>query len=126
MTEDVLAPAATAQRRRWLLVALPAVLLLAKAASEVLEAVNSRAAGESSTISIALAGLSFVAASGLIGGRRIGWLLALSIVGWGLVVYLARWWVGTPNFVGMALLTVSAFLITSPEMRRAFADRTSR
>lgn len=72
---------------------------------------------------LAVATLSLVAALALLAGRRIGWLLALSIVGWDLAVSLARWWVGTADFVSMALLALSALLITSRDMRATFAGR---
>jgi hypothetical protein len=103
-------------------IALPVGLLLAMAAERLLQVdpdgISIRQ--DPSVVSVVLGAASAAAAIGLVAGRRIGWLLALSIVGWVLAASLAQWWLGSPSFLGMALATASALLVTSPEMRAAY------
>ncbi len=73
---------------------------------------------------IAFAALSIFAAFALLVGGRIGWLLAIGVLGWDLAVSIFLWWIGTPQYVAMALLAVCAFLLTTPEMRAAHASKT--
>ena len=68
---------------------------------------------------IALALLSMLAAVLLLSGGRWGWLLAVGIIGWALAAELAQWWFGSPDYLAMALLTLCAILVTSPDMRAA-------
>ena len=113
-------------RLRWLLLLPPVALLIAHSISAAAELVRNwerLASPVEALLPLAIASLSLVAALALLAGRRIGWLLALSIVGWDLAVSLARWWVGTADFVSMALLALSALLITSRDMVAAFTSR---
>lgn len=112
-------------RLRWLLLLPPVVLLLAHTASATADLTRNwtRLTPIEALLPLAVALLSLVAALALVAGRRIGWLLALSIVGWDLAVSLARWWIGPADFVSMALLALSALLITSRDMRAAFGPR---
>ncbi len=108
--------------RSWLLIGPPVVLLLIKGAAVVaqLAVPGERLDRGELVVQVVLAALSFLAAVALVAGRRFGWLLAVWIVGWDLAASLVLWWIGTPSYLELALLTVSAALITSPEMRRTF------
>jgi hypothetical protein len=108
--------------RRWLLIGPPALLLAISGAAGLAELARTAPSvpDEATFWSVATAALSIVAALGLVGGRRLGWLLALSIVGWDLAVSLARWWVGSPEYFSLALLAASAWLITSAATRRLY------
>ncbi|MEO8510717.1 MAG: hypothetical protein ABI534_05690 [Chloroflexota bacterium] len=108
--------------RPWLLIGPPVVLLLIKGAAVVAQLAVSgeRLDRGELVVQVVLAALSFLAAVALVAGRRFGWLLAVWIVGWDLAASLVLWWIGTPSYLELALLTVSAALITSTEMRRTF------
>jgi hypothetical protein len=103
-------------------IALPVGLLLVMAAEQLLHIGRDGISvpDDLDVVSVVLGAASATGAIGLIAGRRIGWLLALSIVGWLLVASLAQWWLGAPSYLGMALATGSALLVTSPEMRTAY------
>lgn len=77
-------------------------------------------------IVIFLAVLSMVAAVALIVVGRWGWVLAVAILGWGLVGELGLWWFGSPDYVALFLLTISAFLLTTPEMRAEYLGPSRR
>ena len=112
-------------RARWLLIALPVALLVAKAVVAIADALPLGTGGalSRSLIEIGLASASLFAAAALVAGRRIGWLLALWIVGWDLVVLLVRWWLGEPSYVVLALAAVVAFLLTTRDMQVAYGAR---
>lgn len=112
----------TARRRLWLL-GPPVLLLTLKGVGAIATAVGPMAtAGRAgAVIELTLGAMAIIAALALIAGRRIGWILALSIVGWDLAALIVLWWVGSPNFLSMALVALSAALITSPDMRTLFA-----
>jgi len=67
-----------------------------------------------------LAALNYVAAVALASGRRIGWIVALSLGGWNVAYFIFLWVIGRPAYAGMALAVVIVFLLNSEEMRRAF------
>ena len=121
------APVAVAPRPRvrWLLIALPVVLLAAKAAVALSDVgpLGDELTWRRSFIEIGIAVISLAAAVALLAGRRIGWLLALWIVGWDLVVALARWWVGEPNYAILLLAALVAFLLTTRDMQVAYGVR---
>ena len=110
--------------RRWLAIALPVALLVVMSASELARATANWAGwGDvSGVVPLVLGSLSLAAAIALLARHRIGWLIALSILGWDLAGSLALWWIGHPNFLGMAALAVAALLITSSEMRVVFGE----
>lgn len=109
-------------RRRWLLIAPPVVLLFGKGANTLVQLALGELHPDRLVLTIALALLSVVAALLLLAGGRWGWLLAVAVIGGDLVGEIALWWFGVPDYVAMALLTLCAFLVTSPEMRRAFVE----
>jgi uncharacterized membrane protein len=120
-------PPVPATLRHWWLIGVPAVLLFAKSGAAIgalADPLGALARGES-VVELILAGLALVAALALLLRRRIGWLLALSIVGWDLAAELALWWGGSPNYLSMALVAIVAALITSPDMTRLFAARSA-
>lgn len=109
----------------WLLIGLPVLLLLVNGIATLLEVRAMPGVSIREVVPITFGALSIVAALALLGRRRLGWLLAVSIVGWHLAATLALWWVGTPEYLPMALVALSAILVTSPDMRRAYgAERT--
>ena len=111
-------PAIT-RRRRWLTIALPVALLAATGVAFLwpLTLPGVTFPMDLVTAPVVFGSLSLLAGVALLAGRRIGWLLALSIVGWELAASLVLWWSGQPQPLGMALTTLSAALLTSPEMR---------
>jgi hypothetical protein len=112
--------------RRWALVVPPAILLLLKGAAQLAALVPIRLGDQPVIVPSALAALSILAALALLGGRRLGWLLALSIVGWDLGVSLLRWWLGRPDYVALGLLALTALLITSSPLRALYANGEER
>jgi hypothetical protein len=107
------------ERRRWLLIGPPVVLLIGKGLNTLVQLAISATPPDRIVLTIALAVTSIVAAFLLLGGGRVGWLLALIVIGWDLAVEIALWWVGQPDYVAMALLALCAFLVTTPDMRAA-------
>jgi len=71
-----------------------------------------------------LAILSIVAALTLLAGGRWGWLLAVGVLGWELAAELGLWWLGSPDYVALALLALCAILLTTPEMRAAHTGQS--
>lgn len=67
-----------------------------------------------------LAGLNYIAAVALATGRRVGWIVALSLGGWNVAYFLFLWVIGRPAYAGMALGVVIVFLLNTEEMRRAY------
>jgi hypothetical protein len=98
------------------------VLLFGKGANTLLQLGLGELHPDRLLLTIAMALLSVVAALLLLAGGRWGWLLAVAVIGGDLVGEIALWWFGVPDYVAMALLTLCAFLVTSPEMRRAFVE----
>ena len=70
--------------------------------------------------SYVLAALNYVAAFALATGRRVGWIVALSLGGWNVAYFIFLWVIGRPAYAGMALAVVIVFLLNSDEMRRAY------
>lgn len=134
MVHDATAPAPgdapeLSRAREWWLIAPPALLLFAKAGAAVgriADPIGSLSRGEA-VIELTFAALALIAALALVARRYIGWLLALTIVGWDLALALVLWWRGTPDYLSMALLTATAVLITTRDMRRLFVrgDRST-
>jgi hypothetical protein len=115
--------------RRWLLLAPPTILLLAKGVAQLALAAIQLGLEPTDAGAILLAVLgasSLLAALALLAGRRLGWLLALSVLGWDLTTGLVLWWQGTANYAAMALSTVSALALTAPVMRRLYAPTERR
>jgi hypothetical protein len=111
----------------WLLIAPPVVLLLAGGLATIIEVrETSSAPVAEAVIQLVFGSLSVLAAFALLARRRLGWLLAVSIVGWHLAATLVLWWTGTPNYLSMALVALAAILVTSPDMRRAYASHGAR
>jgi hypothetical protein len=118
---------ASGRRRLWLL-GLPVVLLVSKAAAVLARVVapNPTLTETEAIVEVALAIMAIVAAVSLLAGRRLGWILALSIVGWDLAASLVLWWVEAPNYLSMGLLALVAFLITSPDVRALYRSQPDR
>ena len=113
------APTTLRPRQRWLLIGPPVVLLFGRGVRALVELALAETPPDRILLVIGLAVLSMVAAVLLLIGGRWGWLLAVGIIGWGLAAELAQWWLGSPDYLAMALLTLCAILVTSPEMRAA-------
>lgn len=122
---DATAHARGRPRARWLLVIPPAALLVARGVSSLVQLAGAWDGhpDPGTFVLAALAALALVAAAALLAGHHIGWLLAMWIVGWDLAVSLVLWWIGEPQYLTMALQTLVAALITSREMRAAYARR---
>lgn len=112
----------TRSKRRWLVVLVPALLLLLKGSTELgrVAEIWSGWTDIPSVLALTLGVLSLSAVVALLARRRLGWLVALSVLGWDLAGSLALWWAGHPNFIGMTALTLAAFLITSSDMRAMY------
>jgi hypothetical protein len=115
-------PAATTlrPRQRWLLVGIPVVLLFGRGVKALVELALADTLPDRVGIVIFLAVLSMVAAVALVVVGRWGWVLAVAILGWGLVGELGLWWFGSPDYIALFLLTICAFLLTTPEMRAEY------
>ena len=111
------APATLRPRQRWLLIGPPVVLLFGRGVRALVELALADTAQDRVLLVIGLALLSMLAAVLLLSGGRWGWLLAVGIIGGALAAELAQWWFGSPDYVAMALLTLCAILVTSPDMR---------
>ncbi len=114
-------PAATAMRtrQRLLLVGIPVVLLFAKGVNILVQLALDTTPPDRVGVVIGLGVLSMVAALALLAGGRLGWLLAMGVLGLDLAGEIGLWWFGTPDYVAMSLLALCAILVTSPEMRAA-------
>lgn len=106
-------------RQRWLLIGPPVVLLFGRGVRALVELALADTAPDRVVLVVALAVLSMLSAVLLLTGGRWGWLLAVGILGIGLAVELSQWWLGTPDYLALALWTLCAILVTSPEMRAA-------
>jgi hypothetical protein len=113
-------------RRRWLLIGPPVLILLAKGANTLIQLALTDTPPDRIGLVIGFAALSIIAAFALLVGGRIGWLLAIVVLGWDLAASIFLWWIGTPQYVAMALLAVCAILLTTPEMRAAHAGKPAR
>ena len=51
----------------------------------------------------------------------IGWVFAMLLVFIALLVYLVGWWIGTPEYVRMAVYSAMAIYMNQREVRAAFA-----
>jgi len=113
-------------RRRWLLIGPPVVLLFGKGLNQLIQLGLTDTPPDRIWLVIALAVLSMVAAVALLSGSGLGWVVAMAVIGADLLGELALWWIGTPHYVAMALLTLCAILVTSPEMRAAHLRSQAR
>jgi hypothetical protein len=120
------APATLRPRQRWLLIGPPVVLLFGRGVRALVELALADTAQDRVLLVIGLALLSMLAAVLLLSGGRWGWLLAVGIIGGALAAELAQWWFGSPDYVAMALLTLCAILVTSPDMRAEHIGRSRR
>ena len=112
--------------QRWLLVGIPVVLLFGRGVKALVELALADTLPDRVGIVIFLAVLSMVAAVALVVVGRWGWVLAVAILGWGLVGELGLWWFGSPDYVALFLLTICAFLLTTPEMRAEYLGPSRR
>ena len=113
-------------RQRWLLIGLPVLLLAGRGANALAQLVMGDVHPDRLLLFIGLAVLSIVAALALLAGRRFGWLLAMGFIGVDLAGEIVLWFLGTPDYVAMALLALCAALITSSDMRATYVDGTRR
>ncbi|MET1232321.1 MAG: hypothetical protein ABWY52_05685 [Candidatus Limnocylindrales bacterium] len=51
----------------------------------------------------------------------IGWVFAMLLVFIALLVYLVGWWIGTPEYIRMAVYSAMAIYMNQREVRAAFA-----
>ncbi len=56
----------------------------------------------------------------------IGWVFAMLLVFIALLVYLVGWWIGTPEYVRMAVYSAMAIYMNQREVRAAFARDGAR
>jgi hypothetical protein len=110
-------------RRRWLLIGPPVLILVVKGLNTLVQLGLTDTPPDRVGLVIAFAALSIIAAFALLVGGRIGWLLAIGVLGWDLAASIFLWWIGTPQYVAMALLAVCAFLLTTREMRAAHTGK---
>jgi hypothetical protein len=75
------------------------------------------------TIVLAFAALQFVAALGLWRGSQRAWVLAMLLMGVGLVAALILWWNGHPSYPSMAIEVVIAFYLNQGVVREYFRGR---
>ncbi len=106
-------------RKRWLLIGVPVVLLLAKGVNTLVQLGLTDTPPDRVGLVIGFAALSILAAVLLLAGGRVGWLLAMGVLGWDLAAGIYLWWIGSPQYVALTLLALCAILITTPEMRAA-------
>ena len=106
-------------RRRWLLIGPSVLILLVSGVTTLVQLGLTDTPPDRIWLVIGFAALSIIAAFALLVGGRIGWLLAIAVLGWDLAASIYLWWIGTPQYVAMALLSVCAILLTTPEMRAA-------
>jgi hypothetical protein len=69
----------------------------------------------------ALIALEVLVAVLLLRKHPVGWVLAMLVVCVSLAVYLAGWFVGTPEYVRMAIFSAMALYLNQREVRAAFA-----
>lgn len=69
--------------------------------------------------------LTVVATPAMALGHRFGWIMAVSITGWGLAFALIGWFTGSDRYVLMGFLALLAFLLHTPEMRTAYGIRAA-
>jgi hypothetical protein len=112
-------------RQRLLLVGLPVALLFAKGAITLGQLVSADQLPDRVLLAAGMAVLSVIAALLLLAGGRIGWLLAVVLVGGDLAGELVLWWLGEPDYRSMALLALCAVLLTTREMRSAHVGPAS-
>lgn len=74
---------------------------------------------------VALAALRIVAAVGLWMGSRWAWVLTMLMVGIGLIVSFAVYWLGDPAYLRMAIDIVIAFYLNQGIVRDYFEGRPS-
>jgi hypothetical protein len=106
-------------RQRWLLIGPPVVLLIGKGLNQLIQLGLTDTPPDRIWLVVGLAVLSIVAALALLSGSGLGWVLAMAVIGADLLGELVLWWIGSPHYVSMALLTLCAILVTSPDMRAA-------
>lgn len=58
----------------------------------------------------------------LLAGRRVGWVLAVSLAGWHLLYRLLQVFGGQDAHVALATVAAVAFLLHTPEMRAVYAE----
>jgi hypothetical protein len=71
-----------------------------------------------------LGALTVVAVPAMALGHRFGWIMAVTITGWGLAFALIVWFTGNERYALMGFLALLAFLLHTPEMRTAYGIRT--
>jgi hypothetical protein len=72
---------------------------------------------------LVLGALDLLAVPLLLAGRRVGWVLAVTLTGWHLFFRLLQVWTGDDAYLGLALGAMAAFLLNSREMRAAYRER---
>ena len=70
-----------------------------------------------------LGALTVVAVPAMALGHRFGWIVAVTITGWGLAFALITWFTGNERYALMGSLALLAFLLHTPEMRTAYGVR---
>jgi hypothetical protein len=125
------APEQSIVRRRpqWALLLPVLVFLLAIGGEFIYEMWRAWDTGRSWAVILPLAilgVLTFVAVPALALGHRIGWIMAVTITGWGLTFVVINWYFGGERYILMGLLALLAFLLHTPEMRTSYGVRPGR
>jgi hypothetical protein len=127
----VTAPEPTVVRRRpqWALFLPVLALLLVTGVEFAYETWHAWDTGRSWAAILPLAvlgALTFISVPAMALGHRIGWIVAVTITGWGLTFVLIGWYFGGERYILMGLLALLAFLLHTPEMRTAYGIRPGR
>ncbi len=99
-------PAATTlrPRQRWLLIGIPVVLLFGRGVNALVELAMADTLPDRVGDRDLPRGPEHRRRGRIGRGRTLGWVLAVAILGWGLVGELGLWWFGSPDYVALALL----------------------
>jgi len=127
----VIAPEPTVVRRRpqWALFLPVLALLLVTGVEFAYETWHAWDTGRSWAAILPLAvlgALTFISVPAMALGHRIGWIVAVTITGWGLTFVLIGWYFGGERYILMGLLALLAFLLHTPEMRTSYGVRPGR
>lgn len=82
--------------------------------------------GTLTPVYIGLVALQFLAALLLLRLHPRGWTLAMVVVCIGLAIFIGGWYIGTPDYLRMAIFATMAFYLNQREVRAAFGVTSAR